>query len=93
MSLTFSSRHSTSPIDANGTRRCSSYYLERLAANGVSNPPDFESAWQAFRRQIIDGLYFWLVNPVELQAEVNNCAVAPRFAMAALDHDTFELMG
>ena len=70
-----------------------SYYLERLAAHGVSKPPTFENAWDAFRRQIIDGLYFWLVNPVELQTEVNNAAVAPRFAMAALDCDTFELMG
>jgi hypothetical protein len=31
----------------------------------------------------------WLVNPVEFQAELNNCAVAPRFALAALDHDAF----
>jgi len=69
------------------------YYLERLAAHGVRNPPSFDTAWDAFRRQVIDGLYFWLVNPVELQVEVNNCAVAPRFAMAALDCDTFELMG
>ncbi len=30
-----------------------------------------------------------LVNPVEFQAELNNCAVAPRFALAALDHDAF----
>ena len=29
------------------------------------------------------------VNPVEFQAELNNCAVAPRFALAALDHGTF----
>jgi hypothetical protein len=69
-----------------------SYYLERLAANGVRSPPSWETAWDAFRRQIIDGLYFWLVNPVEMQSEVNNSAVAPRFAMAALDCDTFELL-
>lgn len=70
-----------------------SYYLERLATYGVQNLPSFDKAWDAFRRQIIDGLYFWLVNPVEWQAEENNCAVAPRFAMAAIDLDTFELMG
>lgn len=69
-----------------------SYYLERLSAYGVA-PPAFDVAWDAFRRQIVDGLYFWLVNPVEWQAEVNNCAVAPRFAAAAIDHDTLELMG
>ncbi|WP_233810345.1 ecdysteroid 22-kinase family protein [Paraburkholderia sp. HP33-1] len=69
------------------------YYLERLAFYGVSNPPSFESALDAYRRHIVYGLFFWLVNPVEWQAEVNNCAVAPRFAMAALDHDIHELMG
>jgi hypothetical protein len=45
------------------------------------------------RRQIIDGLHFRLINPVAMQAEVNNAAVAPRFALAALDCHTFELMG
>ena len=68
------------------------YYLTRLQAHGVSEPPDFDATWQAFRLQIIDGLYFWLVNPVEFQSEENNCAVAPRFAMAALDYDTFALI-
>jgi len=68
------------------------YYLERLAAYGAT-PPDFDTAWGAYRRQIVNGLYFWLVNPVEWQSEVNNCSVAPRFAAAAIDHDTFELMG
>lgn len=65
------------------------HYLERLRLHGVERPPSFEEAYEAFRRQILDGLYFWLVNPVEFQAEVNNCAVVPRFAMAALDHGTF----
>ena len=69
------------------------YYLERLSAHGVANPPGFDEAYDAFRRQVIDGLFYWTVNPVEFQIEENNCAVGPRFAMAALDHDTFELMG
>lgn len=65
-----------------------SYYLERLKCYGVKEPPSFEAAWEAYRLQIIDGLFYWLVNPEEFQAELNNCAVAPRFAMAALDVDT-----
>lgn len=69
-----------------------SYYLERLKHYGVSNAPDFDSAWNCYRLQIVYGLYYWLVNPVEFQAEVNNCAVAPRFAMAALDLDTLPLL-
>jgi hypothetical protein len=32
------------------------------------------------------------VNPVEFQVEVNNCSVASRFAFAAIDHDTFQLL-
>lgn len=69
-----------------------SHYLERLRHHGVSDVPSFDEAYEAFRRQILDGLYFWLVNPVEFQAEVNNCAVVPRFAMAALDHGTFSAL-
>ena len=69
-----------------------SHYLERLALHGVKAVPDFDTAYDAFRRQILDGLYFWLVNPVEFQSEENNCAVVPRFAMAALDHGTFETL-
>jgi aminoglycoside/choline kinase family phosphotransferase len=67
------------------------HFLERLSELGVA-PPSFDEAWDAYRRQIVDGLYFWLVNPPEFQSEENNCAVAPRFAAAAVDHDTFELM-
>lgn len=69
------------------------HYLERLRAHGVGAPPPFEQAWLDYRRQIVYGLYYWLVNPVESQAEENNCAVAPRFAMAALQHDTLGLLG
>lgn len=69
------------------------YYLERLAFHGVNNPPSIESALDAYRRHIVYGLFFWLVNPVEWQVEVNNCAVAPRFAMAELDHEIHDLMG
>lgn len=69
-----------------------SHYLLRLRHHGVREAPCFEEAYEAFRRQILDGLYFWLVNPVEFQAEVNNCAVVPRFAMAALDHGTFQAL-
>lgn len=68
------------------------YYLDRLAVHGVQAPPGFDDAWEAYRRQPVNGLYFWMVNPVEFQVEENNCAVAPRFAMAALDHGSFELL-
>ena len=68
-------------------------YLDRLRAYGVEDPPGFEEAWNCHVKQIVYGLFYWLVNPVEFQAEVNNCAVAPRFASAALDHDTLGALG
>jgi hypothetical protein len=66
-------------------------YLDALRARGVT-PPTFDDAWQAYRTQSIYGAYYWLVNPVEFQVEENNCAVASRFAFAAIDHDTFDLL-
>ena len=69
-----------------------SRYLARLRDCGVT-PPTLEQAWEEYRRHTVYGLYYWLVNPVEFQTEVNNCAVAPRFAFAAIDHDTFSLLG
>lgn len=68
------------------------HYLARLGAYGVA-APSYASALDDYRRQIVYGLYYWLVNPVEFQVEVNNCAVAPRFAWAAIDHGCFELLG
>lgn len=72
----------------NWDRDLITYYLKRLQDNGVRNPPTLAEAMDAFAIQIVDGLFYWAVNPVEWQAELNNCAVAPRFAVAALDHDT-----
>ena len=68
------------------------HYLDTLQAKGVA-APTFKEAWQAYRQQAVYGLYYWLVNPVEFQVEENNCAVAPRFALAAIDHGTFDLLG
>jgi aminoglycoside phosphotransferase (APT) family kinase protein len=64
------------------------HYLEQLARHAAP-APSFADAWDAYRMQIVYGLYYWLVNPIEFQAELNNCAVAPRFALAALDHGVF----
>lgn len=62
-------------------------YLAALARRGVANPPSEESAWQAIRAHIVYGLFYWMVNPVEWQAEENNAATAPRFGWAAVDWD------
>lgn len=69
-----------------------SYYLARLEAFGVTHPPSFDAAMYAYRAQILYGLFYWTMNPVEWQVELNNCAAAPRYAIAALDHDTAGLL-
>lgn len=84
-----------SSIDVADRPRCErpllALYLDALRGHAVT-PPSFDEAWEAYRLHHVYGLYYWLVNPVELQTEVNNCAVAPRFAAAALEHGTFELL-
>jgi len=67
------------------------HYLDALRSLGVP-APDFDAAWQAYRLQAVYGLYYWLVNPVAFQVEENNCAIAPRFALAAIDHGTLDLL-
>ncbi len=83
-----------SALDPVDRRRCAggllAHYLGRLAECGVSHPPTLAEAEEAFRMQIVDGLFYWMVNPPEWQSEENNCAVAPRFALAALDYNAFD---
>lgn len=61
-------------------------YLAALARHGVAAPPSEAEAWRAIRAHIVYGLFYWMVNPVEWQAEENNAATAPRFGWAAVDH-------
>jgi aminoglycoside phosphotransferase len=61
-------------------------YLAALEEAGAVGAPSEAKAWEAIRAHIVYGLFYWLVNPVEWQTEANNCAVAPRFAWAAVDH-------
>jgi len=65
------------------------HYLARLEAHGVT-APDFDDAWLAYRQQIIWGLFFWAVNPLEFQPEVVDTVYSARFAMAAIDVGTRE---
>lgn len=62
-------------------------YLAALGREGVAEVPSEASAWEAIKAHMIYGLFYWMVNPVEWQAEVNNAAVAPRFAWATIDHN------
>lgn len=64
------------------------HYLLRLAVYGVE-PPGFDEAFDAYRRDVVWGLLIWMLNGSNFQTETNNTAAATRFAMAMIDHDTF----
>ena len=66
------------------------HYLKSLAALGIPSPP-FESAWEAHRREIVYGLFIFLINETRFQTEAINTAYTARFGAAALDHGTVEL--
>jgi len=68
------------------------HYLNCLAQLGV-DPPSFDAAWAAYRRDIIWGLLIWMLNSSKFQTEANNTAAAARFGMAMLDHDSFGMLG
>lgn len=54
--------------------------------------PSPDEAWLAYRQQNVYGLFFWITNTEEQQPRANNLALTLRFAMAALDHQTLELL-
>jgi hypothetical protein len=74
-------------------RRLLTFYLARLAAHGVARPPGFEQAWDDYRREIVYGLFIFLINETRFQTESTNTAYAARFGAAAADHGSFELLG
>jgi hypothetical protein len=59
-------------------------YLDALRGHGI-DAPDFDSAWQALRREAPWGLFVFLINEPTFQTEAANTAYAARFAAAVLD--------
>lgn len=74
-------------------RELLAYYLSRLAAYGVAQPPRFEQAWADYRRELVYGLFIFLINETRFQTESTNTAYAARFGAAVADHGSFELLG
>jgi Phosphotransferase enzyme family len=66
------------------------HYLDTLTAHGIAAPA-FEVAWEAYRRELVYGLFIFLINETRFQTEAVNTAYAARFAAAALDHDSVRL--
>jgi aminoglycoside/choline kinase family phosphotransferase len=70
------------------------YYLERLAAHGVSDPPDADAAFERYRRTAVWGLVIgWLITPPQNYGVPITAANVERTATACLDLDTFEAIG
>jgi hypothetical protein len=68
------------------------HYLDALRGNGIE-APSMTDAWDAYRREIVYGLFIFLINETRFQTESVNTAYAARFGTAALDHGTRELIG
>jgi hypothetical protein len=61
-------------------------YLDRRSSLGIP-AEDFDSAWDAYRRHAIFGLWIWLVTPPDMQTELRVTATVYKFGVAALDLD------
>lgn len=70
------------------------YYFGRLSHYGVETPT-FSQAFLAYRMEVIYGLLIWITNGDdhnEFQSEAINTGNTHRFATAALDHGSLELL-
>jgi hypothetical protein len=69
------------------------YYLDRLASNGVKNPPSFEDAWREYKRTLVWGVYVgWLTTPVVNYGWEINVLNHLRLTTAYEDHETSKLV-
>jgi aminoglycoside phosphotransferase (APT) family kinase protein len=66
------------------------HYLRCLARHGVARPPDFDEAWDAYRREPVYGLFIFLINETRFQTEATNTAMAARFGAAVAQHRSIE---
>jgi hypothetical protein len=62
------------------------HYLRCLAREGVRNPPTFAQAWDAYRNELVYGLFIFLINETAFQTEATNTAYAARFGAAVAQH-------
>nr|ART38510.1 G15 [uncultured bacterium] len=69
------------------------YYLDRLAAAGVTDLPPFEATFREYRRTLVWGVYVgWLTTPVVNYGWEINVVNHLRLVTAYEDHDTAALV-
>jgi hypothetical protein len=74
-------------------RELIAHYLDRLAAGGVSQPPDLESAGELHRRTVLWGLVIgWLITPPVNYGEEITRANLTRLVTAAQDLETLQAL-
>jgi len=62
------------------------HYLRCLRQEGVARPPSFQQAWDAYRDELVYGLFIFLINETAFQSEATNTAYAARFGAAVAQH-------
>jgi hypothetical protein len=81
------------PLRRQHERELIAHYLDRLAAGGVSQPPDMESAWELHRRTVLWGLVIgWLITPPVNYGEEITRANLTRLVTAAQDLETLQAL-
>jgi hypothetical protein len=75
----------------NHERDLLAYYLDRLRAAGVAQPPTFDEAWLEYRRALVWGVYIgWLTTPVVNYGWEINVLNHLRLTTAFEDHETMK---
>ncbi|GLR67156.1 hypothetical protein GCM10010909_18370 [Acidocella aquatica] len=77
----------------NWERALISHYVTRLRACGVPDAPSFDDAWFLYRVACFYPTVTWLNNSSVWQPEAINTANTVRAMMAAVEHDSFGLLG
>jgi hypothetical protein len=65
-------------------------YLEQLSSHGIT-PPGFDDAWDAYRRHVVQGI-FWTANADEMYPEPVNLEIIGRAATAIDDLGSLDLI-
>jgi hypothetical protein len=88
--------HVTASVDSadrpHWERELLMHYLRCLASEGVAGVPSFDEAWRTYRRELVYGLFIFLINDTRFQTEATNTAVAACFGAAVLEHRSFNLL-
>jgi aminoglycoside phosphotransferase (APT) family kinase protein len=69
------------------------HYLKALRKYGAPTAPDFDEAWELYRKSVIYGLVSWLGNADEFQPPEVNTACLGRFGSAMIDLRTYDALG